>query len=60
MTDTEDLIRWRAYELWEQSGRTGGSAAATDFWLRAERDIRQAEAGTAPAVPTDTSQDRLE
>jgi hypothetical protein len=51
MSGLEDKIRQRAYELWEQSGRTDGSEM--DFWLQAEREI----AGeTSPEPP----QDRLE
>jgi len=35
----EDEIRRRAYELFQQRGPAGGSAA--EDWLRAEREIRQ-------------------
>jgi hypothetical protein len=50
MSGLEDKIRQRAYQLWEQSGKTDGSKM--DFWLQAEREIA-----------TETSpkpQDRLE
>ncbi|MGY3696106.1 hypothetical protein ACVIGA_006186 [Bradyrhizobium sp. USDA 3240] len=51
MTSLEDKIRQRAYELWEQSGKTEGSEM--DFWLQAEREVRTE---AAPEPP----QDRLE
>lgn len=51
MSSLEDKIRQRAYELWEQSGKTDGSEM--DFWLQAEREIG---AEAAPEPP----QDRLE
>ena len=51
MNGLEDKIRQRAYELWEQSGKTEGSKM--DFWLQAEREI---SAETHPEPP----QDRLE
>ena len=51
MNGVEDKIRQRAYELWEQSGKTGGSEM--DFWLQAEREI----AGEKQPEPP---QDRLE
>jgi hypothetical protein len=39
MSGLEDKIRQRAYELWEQSGKTDGSEM--DFWLQAEREIAE-------------------
>jgi hypothetical protein len=51
MSGPEDKIRQRAYELWEQSGKTDGSEM--DFWLQAEREVG---AEAAPEPP----QDRLE
>lgn len=51
MSGLEHKIRQRAYELWEQSGKTDGSEM--DFWLQAEREVR---AEAAPEPP----QDRLE
>ena len=51
MKGLEEKIWQRAYELWEQSGKTDGSEM--DFWLQAEREI---SAGTSPEPP----QDRLE
>ena len=56
MIDIEDLIRQRAYELWEQSGKVQGSEM--EFWLEAETEIKQAEAGTAPAAPTQARDQR--
>ena len=50
MSGLEDKIRQRAYELWEQSGKTGSEM---DFWLQAEREIRKER-------PTEPPQDRLE
>jgi hypothetical protein len=52
MDGREEKIRQRAYELWEQSGKTEGSEM--DFWLQAEREIAQ---GDHPPPPP---QDRLE
>jgi hypothetical protein len=52
MSDLEEKIRQRAYERWQQSGETEGSA--TDFWLQAEFEVAQE---TSTPVPP---QDRLE
>ena len=35
--DTEDQVRQRAFELWEQRGRPEGYEA--EFWLQAEREL---------------------
>ncbi len=35
--DTEQAIRTRAYEIWEQRGRTNGNAV--EDWLRAEAEV---------------------
>jgi hypothetical protein len=51
MSGLEDKIRERAYELWEQSGKAGGTEM--DFWIQAEREI----SGNATPEPP---QDRLE
>ena len=37
--DREQRIRKRAYEIWEEEGRTG---SPDDHWLRAERELREA------------------
>jgi hypothetical protein len=36
--DTQDRIRRRAYELWEQHGRSEGHEA--EFWHQAERELK--------------------
>jgi hypothetical protein len=51
MDNNEDKIRRRAYELWEQNGKTGSEM---DFWLQAEQEIAKRD---STAVPP---QDRLE
>ncbi len=51
MSGPEDKIRQRAYELWEQSGKTDGSEM--DFWLQAEHEMARE---TSPEPP----QDRLD
>ncbi len=51
MDDREEKIRVRAYEIWEQQGRTGDPE---DHWLAAEREIK------AQDTPTETSQDPSE
>ena len=38
---TQDRIRERAREIWEESGRPAGRDL--EFWLQAERDFREAE-----------------
>jgi hypothetical protein len=38
----EDLIRARAREIWEESGRPSGRDE--EFWFQAEREFREAEA----------------
>jgi Protein of unknown function (DUF2934) len=60
MKNLDELIRRRAYELWEQGDKTHRSASETDFWLQAEREIRQAYDGNTPAAPLDTLEQRLE
>ncbi len=58
-TDTrDDQVRQRAYELWEKSGRTDGSEM--DFWLEAERQVAREAGVTAPAVPPDLPEGKLE
>jgi hypothetical protein len=37
-TDTQDQIRRRAFELWEQHGSREGYEA--EFWSQAERELR--------------------
>ena len=44
MDTLEDRIRRRAYELWEQGGRTGDPE---DHWMRAERELSVHEASAA-------------
>lgn len=51
MSGLEDRIRQRAYELWEQSGKTTGSEM--EFWLQAELEIAAENSSEPP-------QDRLE
>ncbi|HEX2136201.1 MAG TPA: DUF2934 domain-containing protein [Microvirga sp.] len=46
MDTLEDRIRRRAYELWEQAGRTGDPE---DHWLAAERELTQREGAAEPA-----------
>jgi hypothetical protein len=36
---TEEQIRSRAFELWEQAGKPDGRAE--EFWHLAERDLRE-------------------
>jgi hypothetical protein len=38
----EDVIRARAREIWEESGRPAGRDE--EFWFQAEREFREAEA----------------
>ncbi len=35
---TQDRVRQRAYELWEQHGRSEGHEA--EFWHQAERELK--------------------
>jgi hypothetical protein len=37
--NTEDQVRQRAYELWEQQGSPTGREE--EFWLQAEREINE-------------------
>ncbi|NBT57261.1 DUF2934 domain-containing protein [bacterium] len=37
--ETSELIRLRAYELWEQSGRP--ESDGVEFWLMAEKEVSQ-------------------
>jgi len=38
MTVEHNRVRERAYQLWEEAGRTG---VPEDHWLRAERDLEE-------------------
>ena len=51
----EDEVRRRAYELWEQYGRA--ESGEKEFWLKAEREIKQAKGlnGTAAELSITTS-----
>ena len=64
MSDRDGLIRQRAYELWEQSDKTQGStqnsASDVDFWLQAERDIKQGHDETAPTASRESLDPRLD
>ena len=50
---TEDQIRQRAHELWEQSHRPDGRD--DEFWNQAERELQEAEDRGNPAkeIPDD-------
>jgi hypothetical protein len=37
-SETQDQVRQRAYELWEQHGRAEGHEA--EFWHQAERELK--------------------
>jgi hypothetical protein len=51
MSDLEDRIRARAYELWEEAGCTGDPE---DHWFRAEREVLGTDQpGSAAAPSTD-------
>jgi hypothetical protein len=39
---TEEQIRLRAYQIWEQHGRPEGRA--DEFWQLAERELREPDA----------------
>jgi hypothetical protein len=47
---TEDRIRQRAHELWEQNHRPDGKDE--EFWYQAERELQEAEQGREPAKET--------
>ena len=47
MTDSEEKIRRRAYELWDRGGRSGN---AQEYWFRAEGEIRRGSSSVDPAV----------
>jgi hypothetical protein len=36
-SDTTELVKQRAYELWEQNGRP--ESDGVEFWLQAEKEI---------------------
>jgi hypothetical protein len=48
MTNLEQQIRQRAYDIWVLSGRIEG--CADDHWLEAERQIMMEQLGAAPAT----------
>ena len=54
MQDVEQVIRERAYHLWQESGCADGHAEA--HWLAAQREVLQASFGeldrTAVGTPT--------
>jgi len=52
MTHSEEAIRHRAYELWEQAGRNG---SAEEHWFRAEREIKGSPPALTHRVPSDSA-----
>jgi len=46
IADREDLIRQRAYDLWDKDGRPAGMDQA--YWFRAEREMAQTDAESSP------------
>ncbi len=48
-TNREELIRNRAYELWEQEGHKEGQPE--DYWYRAERELGGADTGDGAMAP---------
>lgn len=51
----EELIRNRAYELWEQEGHKEGQPE--DYWYRAERELGDAGTGNDAGMPEDGAAD---
>ncbi|MCP3459606.1 DUF2934 domain-containing protein [Bradyrhizobium sp. CCGUVB23] len=43
---TEEQIRKRAFELWEQAGKPEGRE--DEFWQRAQKDLQDAEENDDP------------
>lgn len=54
--DVLELIRTRAYSLWEQAGRPEGGDL--EFWERARQEIESEEAGAATPAPDPMAKDR--
>ena len=54
--ETQDRVRQRAYELWEQHGRHEGHEA--EFWHQAERELK-GEASSSDTSRGVTAQCRL-
>ena len=52
-TNREELIRNRAYELWEQEGHKEGQPE--DYWYRAERELGGAGTEDDAAAPEDNA-----
>jgi Protein of unknown function (DUF2934) len=50
MNNRDEMIRMKAYEIWERQGRSG---RPDDHWFEAERELKAEE-------PTETAQDRSE
>ena len=48
---TDDEIRTRAHELWEQAGKPEGRER--EFWLQAERELRKKDEGGKLERPDD-------
>jgi|KBSMisStaDraftv2_1062788.scaffolds.fasta_scaffold6308098_1 hypothetical protein len=53
--ELEDRIRQRAYDLWLENGQPDGSEM--DFWLQAERDIRDIDSALGAAPDSATKSD---
>lgn len=50
MTDySDEQIRERAHQLWEQDGKPDGKA--DDYWHRARQELEQPEADTPQPMP---------
>jgi len=56
--ETQDRVRQRAYELWEQHGRPKGHEA--EFWHQAERELmgEASSSGTSKGVTANAASAR--
>ncbi|GAC1335253.1 MAG: hypothetical protein NVSMB26_19400 [Beijerinckiaceae bacterium] len=53
INNTEDQVRRRASELWEEHGRPEGYES--EFWLQAERELKVQESGKGETANADSA-----
>jgi len=51
MSDSEERVRHRAYELWEEAGRPAGRAE--EFWQQARAELAAADAAMSDPARSD-------
>ncbi len=54
--ELERRIQERAYEIWEQEGRSGDPE---DHWFRAEQELRGSASGSGNTTKSQSTEDKI-